>query len=88
MIKGKTKSGFKYEINPEIKKDWDFLELVDGFQKGDTSLVNIKNLLVMMLTEDGFLALKQHVRSKNGTADVEKIMAEFVEICNNPDLKN
>lgn len=88
MVKGKTKSGFSYEINPAILKDWDFLELVDAFQNGDTSFKSIKSLLCMLLTEDGFDALKEHIRTQNGTADVTLIMHEFTEICNNPKLKN
>lgn len=49
----------------------------------------MKNLLVMLLTEDGFLRLKEHVKALNdGIANAEGIMKEFTEICNNPELKN
>lgn len=88
MVKGKTLSGFEYEINPDIFKDWDFLELVDSFQNGDTSLSNVKKMLCLMLSEDGFERLKEHIRKLYGVANVDKIQVELTEICNNPKLKN
>lgn len=89
MIEGKTKSGFKYTVNENIKNDWDFLESFSDIQENGYSLLKLKRVLVLMLGNEGFEALKNHVRTLNdGVASIKDIGAEFIEICKDERLKN
>lgn len=81
MLKGQTQSGFRFSINPDIQKDWDFLECIDALNGGDTSLTMVKKTLVLLLGNEGFERLKAHVKKKcNGVANVDVMVAEITEI--------
>lgn len=89
MVKGKTASGYKYSINEAILKDWDFVLSLSELQSGNTSMKIANNVLTAFLTPEGFEDLKEHIRKKNdGFAPIDKIMAEFNEICSNEEIKN
>ena len=62
---GKTESGFKYNINENIFKDWDFVTLADSIQHGGATMKEINDMLIMVLGEKGFDSLKEHIRKKH-----------------------
>lgn len=89
LMKGTTKSGFKYSINPLVFRDFEFLEHAEAIQSGDRSMKNIKETLQILLGESGFEKLKEHAKKNNGGyADIEFMMNVITEICENPALKN
>jgi hypothetical protein len=87
MTDGKTKSGFKFSINENIFKDWEFTTLVDSIRNGGT-MKDVNDLYIMMLGEKGFDALKKHIRKIYGYVDVEAMKSEITEITNSAKVKN
>ena len=90
MIKGKTKSGFVFEIDEEAKDDMELLEGLIQIDQGD--LRSIPNVLVMLLGEEQKKALYEHCRA-NGRVSSAKVMTALTEIFNatkaeESDLKN
>lgn len=88
MTEGKTKSGFKYKINENIFRDWDFITLTDEIRNNGATMSDINKLITMVLGEKGFESLKEHVRKKLGYADHAMIENEFKEICSSAQVKN
>jgi len=88
MTGGKTKSGFKFNVDENVFKDWDFVTLADTVRQGNGTMKDVNALLTMVLGGKGFEDLKAHIRKKNGYADVELVKAEFEEIVNATKLKN
>lgn len=88
MVEGKTKSGFKFKINENIFRDWDFITLSESIKNNGASMRDVNSLIIMVLGEKGFDSLKDHVRKKLGYADYVQIETEFKEICSNVQVKN
>lgn len=80
MLRGKTESGFEFEIDAEILDDYDFLELLCRIDEGETSLT-IK-MVDMLLGEEQKEKLKNHVRAKSGRVSAKRLLAEVMEIFN------
>lgn len=76
----KTTSGFNYEIDERIKKDWDFLGAVEDLQE-KPSRQNIEKLSTMLIGENGLEDLKKHIRAQNdGFCPVDVLSKELAEI--------
>lgn len=80
MLRGKTESGFDFEIDEEILDDYDFLELLCKIDEGETSLT-IK-MVDMLLGEEQKEKLKNHVRNTSGRVSAKRLLAEVMEIFN------
>lgn len=79
MIKGKTSSGFEYELKREDLDDYELLEVLHEIDKGNEGL--IPEMVDRLLGEDQKTRLKEHIRSqKNGKVSVAKMMNEVKEI--------
>lgn len=78
MLRGKTESGFAYEIDEEVMDDYDFLEILCKIDDGDTALT-IK-MVDMLLGEKQKEELKNHLRTKKGRVSAKKLLAEVMEI--------
>lgn len=77
----KTTSGFKYEIDERIKKDWEFLKAVTNLQNNPSDFSNIENLFNMLLGAKQFEALKEHIKKQNdGFCPVDVMTKELTEI--------
>lgn len=91
MIKGKTKSGFKYELDERIKSDWRVLEAITDTENEDASIMmqGVKNLANLILG-DNKQALFEHISKKNdGFVPMELVIAELTEILSSENsLKN
>lgn len=91
MVGGKTKSGFEYEVNADLLNDWDFVEMLDSLRNEPekATMKDATKIYVTLLGEDGFKALKDHVREQNnGIAVIDKINGELAEIVANVKVKN
>jgi len=89
MIKGKTKSGFSYEINQKMLKDWEVVTLLDNLNRNKISMQELNALFTLLISEEGFDELKAHVRETNeGIVDVNAMVAELKDILSNDKLKN
>ena len=80
MIKGKTKSGFKYEISDE---NLDNYELIEVMAEIDSNVLLLPKLLLMLLGDEQKKALLNHVRTKDGRVPAATLQAEIMDIFQN-----
>lgn len=79
MVKGKTKSGFKFEANEKLMHSVSFLMLFREVQKGEDGLL-IFDLLEQVLGKEQLDRLIDHIRDEDGFDDIDKMTEEMVEI--------
>lgn len=77
MITGKTASGFSYSVDPEIVKDYEYLELAAGV-RNDGLL--FPSLVEFTLGKEQKNALVAHLKGIHGRARTEDLTAEYAEI--------
>ena len=79
MIKGKTSSGFKYQIEDDAKDDMELLEALIDLDSG--KLDGLKQVIEQLLGPEQKTALYEfHRNKKTGRVPASKIMSEFSEI--------
>lgn len=76
MLKGKTKTGFEYEFDENLFKDYELVELLAEVDDNPFVLPQIFKKLIGDRVKD----LKDHVRDENGVVDIEKMVIEFEDI--------
>lgn len=74
MAKGKTETGFKFEVKDNMAEDYELIEMVA--EVDDNPLVTPK-LLNKLLGKEQVKALKDHIREEDGTVNVYKMLAEL-----------
>lgn len=80
MIKGKTKSGFSYELDKERLNNYELLESIEELEENPLVLSRVVNLL---LGKEQTKKLKDHLRTENGIVPTEKMSEEITEIFQN-----
>ena len=80
MIKGKTKSGFSYELDKERLNNYELLEAIEELEENPLILSRVVNLL---LGKEQTKKLKDHLRTENGIVPTEKMSEEITEIFQN-----
>jgi len=84
MLKGKTQSGFEYNVDEKMTKDWRFIRLVKKMTKGsnEDQIAALDDALIMVLgSEEEADRLLQHIEKQNeGYAPADKVVEEFNEI--------
>ena len=80
MIKGKTKSGFSYELDKERLNNYELLEAIEELEENPLVLSRVVNLL---LGKEQTKKLKDHLRTENGIGPTEKMSEEITEIFQN-----
>lgn len=78
MVSGKTKTGFEYTVDENIRDDW---ELVEDFAKGTAA--GEVNAAMRILKADQYKKLKEHCRDKNGVVSFKKMDEEIGDILTN-----
>ena len=76
MLKGKTKTGFEYEFDENLFKDYELVELLAEVDDNPLVLPQIFKKLIGDRVKD----LKDHVRDENGVVDIEKMVAGFEDL--------
>lgn len=76
ILKGKTTSGFEYEIPMKRLKNFELVEAIAEEGTDPTAVVKIVHLLL----GDAAKSLKEHVRDEDGIVDIEAIGVEIKEI--------
>lgn len=84
LINGKTKSGFKYQIQKEQVENYEFMELIGEVEDNPAIFPKV---FKMLLGKDQVSKLKDHVRTEDGFVPAETMIEEFKEIMSNPKLK-
>ena len=80
MIKGKTKSGFSYELDKERLNNYELLEAIEELEENPLVLSRVVNLL---LGKEQTKKLKDHLRTENGIVPTENMSEEITEIFQN-----
>lgn len=78
MIKGKTKSGFKFEIDERLLDDYELVELLAETE--DNPLLITK--VLTKLLGDQKKELIEHVREEDGIVPAGRMMEELEEVFN------
>ena len=84
MLKGTTKSGFKFEIDDKHLENYELLEAISEVEESPLALPRVIKLL---LGDNKAKALKNHVRDDEGFVSSEKLSAEIMEIFESQTLK-
>jgi hypothetical protein len=75
-FKGKTSTGFVFEITQERLDNYELLEAVAEVDKNPAALPTVINLMLGDKAQD----LKDHVRTETGMVPTGKLMQEVEEI--------
>ena len=79
VVKGKTKTGFEFELDTKLVDDYEVLEMYEEIK--DTGLGS-RRLLIKLIGEEGYSRLKEHCRRKDGTISAKRIGYEMNDIFN------
>lgn len=77
MLKGKTKSGFEFEVQDDALNNYELIEVLADV---DTNPLLLPKLVKMLLGNEQKAKLTDHVRTETGTVPLDKISAEIMEI--------
>lgn len=80
MLRGKTESGFEYELDDDVLDDYELLEMFCKIDEGETNLTT--KMVNMLLGEEQKERLKNHVRAKSGRVSARRLLVEVTEILN------
>lgn len=82
MIKGKTKSGFKFEVRERLLDDWRFLNATQAMLKKDEQkqVDGLLKTVELVLDEKATERLMEHLADEEGIVPIEKVIEEFGEI--------
>lgn len=82
MIKGKTTSGFKFEVNDGIGNDFRVLEAIADADSEDESakVRGTVELVRVLLGKDGKASLYRHLEKIHGSVPTDAVLAEVTEI--------
>ena len=82
MIEGKTKSGFKFKVDPRIQKDWRLINAIVNAQSEDATLkLQATVEMVKLILGDQEELFMNHIMNKNdGFLPMEVINTEITEI--------
>lgn len=78
MVKGKTRTGFKFTCDGKLMHDVEFLEEFAAVQNGDG--LEVFNLITKILGAEQKKALYNHIRNDDGIVTVEALHEELGDI--------
>lgn len=84
MIKGKTKSGFSFEIDEAIADDMEFLE---DLAEAQDDVTRFPKVMEALLGKEQKKALYDHIRGDGKRVSIEKTIEEFTDIMNEAGAK-
>ena len=86
MIKGKTKTGFEFEIE---EKKLDNMELIDAIAESIENPVKMSNVILLLLGKEGKKKLYDFFRNDDGCVPIEPVNTAVAEIFDSvKDIKN
>lgn len=80
MIKGKTSSGFNFEISKDVINDY---ELVENLGELEDNPLILGKIVRQILGKEQTSKLKDHIRNENGIVPTNKMTQEIIEIFKN-----
>ena len=85
MLKGKTQSGFEFEVPDESLNNYDMIEVLADV---DANALLLPKLVKMLLGEEQAKRLTDHVRTDKGNVPLDAISVEIMEIFKSGQAKN
>ena len=86
MIKGKTDSGFEYEVSKNVANDY---ELVEALGELETNPLLLSTIVNKVLGKEQTNKLKDHIRTDEGIVPTDVMMQEVMAIFNGEkEIKN
>lgn len=79
MIKGKTATGFEFQLEESVL---DNMELLDAIVEADENPAVIPKIVNMVLGREGKKRLYDHLRTEKGNVPIMAVAAEVAEIFN------
>jgi len=76
-LKGKTQSGFAYEIDEKRLNNYELLEVIGELEENP---MVISKMVVMLLGKEQTVKLKDHLRDEEGFVLMDKMNEEITEI--------
>lgn len=76
-LKGKTQSGFAYEIDEKRLNNYELLEVIGELEENP---MVISKMVVMLLGKEQTVKLKDHLRDEEGFVSMDKMNEEITEI--------
>lgn len=86
MVKGKTKSGFKYEVPDDVFNDMELLDILEEINEGE--IQKMTKAADKLLGREQRMKLYEHIRSEDGRVPIDKFEEELGSIFENKELKN
>lgn len=80
MKKGKTESGFKFEIDEKVLDDMELIDAMAASQGDDPT--QISTVVVKIFGEDQRKKLYDHVRAEDGRVPIGEVANIITEIIN------
>jgi hypothetical protein len=80
MIKGKTSSGFEFEISEDIINDY---ELIENLGELDDNPILLGKIVKQILGKEQTTKIKDHIRNENGMVPTDEMSQEIIEIFKN-----
>lgn len=74
----KTKSGFEFELDEDVRDDMELLEALTKLDKGDMTYMS--DVITGLLGEEQKKALYEHCRSPKGRVRASRVMEELKAI--------
>ena len=78
LVKGKTKSGFEFEVDSDHLKNWELLEKIADMRNGDGMLAF--DVIRTILGDAQKKRLYDHCRDAKGMVPVDAVNAEISDI--------
>lgn len=78
MLKGKTSTGFEYELEDDALNDWEVLEDLTDIDDGHYG--GAVRALRRLLGDNQMKALKEHCRGENGRITQSAMVNELADI--------
>lgn len=86
-MKGKTTSGFEFEISEDVANDYELVENLGELEDNPLILGKVVN---QILGKEQTARLKDHVRNEKGIVPTDRMTQEIIEIFKNggEEIKN
>ena len=82
----KTKSGFEYEIDPEVLDDWELIEDMQEMIESDDPMKSV-HVFKKVLGDNQYNDLKEYLRNRDGRVKTSAMIQEFNSIFQGESLK-
>ena len=77
-MKGTTKTGFEFDVDPQKLDDWEILDQLSEMEDGN--MLYAPKFVKKVLGKEAGKALVNHCRAEDGTVPTSKVLDEIFDI--------